>query len=73
MIARLLLLTLLAAPAAGAQTLDEVLAKHAAAHGGLEKWRAVNSLIITGTEVIFSNSVPFVYEWRRPDSSRFEH
>ncbi|HET9225092.1 MAG TPA: hypothetical protein VFR31_00375, partial [Thermoanaerobaculia bacterium] len=63
----------LLAPAVGAQTLDEVLAKHAAAHGGLEKWRAVNSLIITGNEVIFSNSVPFVYEWRRPDSFRFEH
>ena len=73
MIPRLFLVLALLAPAAGAQTLDEVLAKHAAAHGGLEKWRAVNSLIITGTEVIFSNSVPFVYEWRRPDSFRFEH
>ena len=73
MIGRLLLVLSLLAPAAGAQTLDEVLAKHAAAHGGLEKWRAVNSLIVTGTEVIFSNSVPFVFEWRRPDSVRFEH
>ena len=73
MIRRLFLILLLLAPAVGAQTLDEVLAKHAAAHGGLDKWRAVNTLIVTGTEVIFSNSVPFVYEWRRPDSSRFEH
>lgn len=62
-----------AAGAVGAQPLDEVLAKHAAAHGGLEKWRAVNSMIVTGTEVIFSDSVPFVFEWRRPDSFRFEH
>jgi len=70
-----LILTLLApaAGAVGAQPLDEVLAKHAAAHGGLEKWRAVSSMIVTGTEVIFSNSVPFVFEWRRPDSLRFEH
>ncbi|HEX7180389.1 MAG TPA: hypothetical protein VF756_01000 [Thermoanaerobaculia bacterium] len=66
-----LVLTLLA-PAAGAQTLDEVLAKHAAAHGGVEKWRAVNSLIVTGTQIAFSNAAPFVFEWRRPDSSRFE-
>lgn len=73
MIARLFLVLALLAPAAGAQTLDEVLAKHAAAHGGLDRWRAVDSLIVTGTEVIFSNSVPFVYEWQRPDSFRFEH
>jgi outer membrane lipoprotein-sorting protein len=73
MIRKLFLILALLAPAAGAQPLDEVLAKHAAAHGGLEKWRAVNSMIVTGTEVIFSNSVPFVFEWRRPDSVRFEH
>ena len=59
-------------PAAGAQTLDEVLARHAAAHGGVEKWRAVHSLIATGTQVAFSNAAPFVFEWRRPDSFRFE-
>ncbi|HEX5719626.1 MAG TPA: hypothetical protein VF179_25930 [Thermoanaerobaculia bacterium] len=73
MIGRLFLVLSLLAPVAGAQTLDELLAKHAAAHGGLEKWRVVNSLTVTGTEVIFSDSVPFVYEWKRPDSSRFEH
>jgi hypothetical protein len=68
-----LLLVLALLPAtAGAQTLDEVLAKHAAAHGGLEKWRAVNTLIITGIQVAFSNAAPFVFEWQRPDSSRFE-
>lgn len=67
----LFLLTLIA-PAAGAQTLDEVLAKHAAARGGVEKWRAVNSLIVSGTEVAFSNAGPFVFEWRRPESFRLE-
>jgi hypothetical protein len=61
-----------AAGAAGAQSLDEVLAKHAAAHGGVEKWRAVNSMIVTGTQVTFSTPAPFVFEWRRPDSVRFE-
>lgn len=69
---RLFLILTLLAPAAGAQTLDEVLAKHAAAHGGLEKWRAVQSLIVTGTVVLYSNPGPFVFEWRKPDSSRFE-
>jgi len=58
--------------AADAQTLDEVLARHAVAHGGLEKWRAVHSLIVSGTAVHYSNAGPFVFEWREPDSSRFE-
>lgn len=66
------LLLILLAPAAGAQTLDEVLAKHAAAHGGVEKWRAVNSLIVTGTQVAFSKAGPFRFEWRRPGSLRLE-
>lgn len=73
---RLFLALCLLIPAAGAvrgQSLDEVLAKHASAHGGLEKWRAVNSMIVTGTQVAFSNSAPFVFEWKRPDSIRFEH
>jgi outer membrane lipoprotein-sorting protein len=72
---KLFLVLALLAPAAGAagtQPLDEVLARHAAAHGGLDKWRAVDSLIITGTQVIFSNANPFLYEFRRPDLSRFE-
>ena len=68
-----LFLLLAALPAAaGAQTLDEVLAKHAAAHGGVEKWRAVKSLTVTGKVVAFSNSGPFVAEWRQPDSLRVE-
>jgi outer membrane lipoprotein-sorting protein len=67
-----LTLALLASAASG-QSLDEVLARHAAAHGGLERWRAVQSMIVTGTQVAFSTAAPFVYEWRRPDASRFEH
>jgi hypothetical protein len=75
MIRKLVLVALstLLSSTAGAQTLDEVLAKHAAAHGGLERWRAVHSLAVAGTQVAFSESAPFVFEWRRPDSSRFEH
>ncbi len=55
-----LILVPLLGSAAIAQTLDEVLAKHAAAHGGVEKWRAVNSLIVTGTQAAFSNPAPFL-------------
>lgn len=69
---RLFLVFALLPAAAGAQTLDEVLAKHAEAHGGLEKWRAVHALSITGTAVLYSGGAPFIYEWRRPDSSRLE-
>lgn len=67
-----LLVPALLPASAGAQTLDEVLARHAAAHGGLEKWRAVHSLTITGTAVNYSSAGPFVFEWRAPDASRFE-
>ena len=72
MIPRLFLVLSLLAPAAGAQTLDEVLARHAAAHGGLDRWRAVQSMIVTGTQVMFSQAAPFVHEFRRPDLFRFE-
>ena len=68
----LVLILPLLASTAGAQTLDEVLAKHAAAHGGVETWRAVRSLIVSGTVVNYSNAGPFVFEWRQPDSLRFE-
>jgi hypothetical protein len=68
----LFLVLLLLPRAGGAQTLDELLAQHAAAHGGLEAWRAVQALRITGTVVAYSSAGPFVYEWRRPDSFRFE-
>jgi hypothetical protein len=40
--------------------------------GPQQKWRAVNSLIVTGTEILFSTSAPFVFEFRRPDRVRFE-
>ncbi|RPH56036.1 hypothetical protein EHM82_04145, partial [bacterium] len=69
---RLFLVLTLLSFAAGAQTVDEILEKHAAAHGGLEKWRAVKSMIVTGTQVAFSKADPFVFEQKDPDSFRFE-
>src|SRR5215213_1694032 len=70
---RLLLLLLLAVPAlASAQTVDEVLDRHAAAKGGLDRWRAVRSLTVSGTLTAFSETGPFVTEWKRPDQYRTE-
>lgn len=70
---RLLLLLALAVPAlASAQTVDEVLDRHAAAKGGLDRWRAVRSLTVSGTLTAFSQPGPFVVEWTRPDRYRSE-
>jgi hypothetical protein len=69
----LLLLLALAIPAlASAQTVDEVLDRHAAAKGGLDRWRAVRSLTVSGTLTAFSQPGPFVVEWTRPDRYRSE-
>lgn len=70
---RLLFLLALAAPAlASAQTVDEVLDRHAAAKGGLDRWRAVRSLTVSGTLTAFSETGPFLVEWKRPDHYRLE-
>jgi outer membrane lipoprotein-sorting protein len=68
-----LLLLLLAVPAlASAQTADEVLDHHVAAKGGLDRWRAVRSLTVSGTLTAFSETGPFVTEWKRPGHYRTE-
>jgi hypothetical protein len=67
------LVLLLAASAAGAQTLEEILGRHVEARGGAAKLAAVESLRIRGR--FFGpggEEMPFLYEWRRPDRFRFE-
>lgn len=75
-----LTLTLLA-PAAGlaaestaqpAPSVDEILARHAAARGGLERWKAVKSLRLTGTQTAFSETEPFTLTHARPSFFRLE-
>ena len=39
---------------AASQKVDEIIEKHIAAHGGVDKWNKVNSLKITGTFTAFS-------------------
>ncbi len=53
-------------------TLDEVLARHDAARGGLDRWQAVKSLRLTGTQTAFSEAAPFTLTHVRPDHFRLE-
>jgi hypothetical protein len=51
----------LAAPraAAATDTLDQVIAKHIAARGGADKWSAIRTMVVTGSQTSFSKTAPF--------------
>lgn len=69
----LLALGLLLAPVAHAQTVDEILAKHYEAQGGLEKLKALNSRRVTGTMGVGPGmEAPFTMENKRPGMRRIE-
>lgn len=69
----LLALGLLLAPVVQAQTVDEVLAKHFEALGGLEKIKSLNTMRVTGTMGIGPGmEAPFTMERKRPGKSRME-
>ena len=62
-----------AAPATQAQTLDDILARHVAARGGLERIRSVRSLRMTGIATTGSGaSVMVTRETKRPARMRLE-
>lgn len=66
------LLLIPSAPAA-AQTVDEVLAKHFEAIGGLESWNNVQSMRVTGTLVLsLGLEGPFTVVRSRPNKYRIE-
>jgi hypothetical protein len=68
-----LVIVLAAATAASAQTVDEIVAKNAAARGGAAAWRAVRALRLTGAmEVGNGMTVPFRLELARPRRMRLE-
>jgi hypothetical protein len=69
-----LLLLALAAGAASAQTVDDVVRRYLQARGGLEKLRAVQSLRLTGTMEVpgVPEAAPFVMELKRPHLMRTE-
>ncbi len=55
-------------------TVDQIVAKHTQALGGLEKLRAIHSLTITGKAVLMNGQVqaPVVMKVKRPTSMRLE-
>ena len=63
----------LLAPLAHAQTVDEVIAKHVQARGGLEKLKAVKSVRMTGKMMMGPGmEAPVVLEMSRPNKMRME-
>src|SRR5690349_16917839 len=61
------------APAVYAETLDEILAKHWEAEGGLAKIQAVKTYRYTGKMAMGGGmEAPFVMEKKRPNSMRLE-
>ena len=63
----------LLAPIASAQTLDEVLAKHFEAQGGLAKLKALNTIRMTGKMTIGPGmEAPIVMEKARPNKTRMD-
>jgi len=67
-----LLVATLAAPA-GAQTVDEVIAKHLEARGGLARIKAVQSIRMTGKMTLGPGiEAPVVLELKKPSSVRLE-
>ena len=66
-------LTALLAPAAMAQTVDEVIAKHIEAQGGLEKLKAVKTIKMTGKMMMGGGmEAPFIQMSKRPKMTRVE-
>jgi len=64
-------LGLLLAPIAHAQTVDDILAKHYEACGGLTKMKAVNTMRVTGTITLGPGmESPFTMERKRPGMRR---
>lgn len=66
-------LAFLAIPASRALTLDEVVAKHVAAHGGAAAWAKVQTMKITGDCTAFSLKTPFTMYRKRDKSYYVDH
>lgn len=63
----------LLAPAAHAASVDEVLAKHFEANGGLEKLKSIKTMRVTGKMAIGPGmEAPFTMERARPNKQRLE-
>lgn len=63
---------LFGAPAARAQTVDEIIAKNIQAKGGVEKLKGTNSVKMTGVATVQGTQVPIVTVSKRPNMMRNE-
>ena len=68
----IVLVSLLVAAAAGAETADDVIAKFVAARGGMAKIKAIQSLDMTIKANQQGVEFPGKLEWKRPDKMRLE-
>jgi outer membrane lipoprotein-sorting protein len=57
---------------ASAQTVDEVIAKHVQARGGLEKIKAIKSAKVTGKLVMQGIEIPVIIQQKRPNKMRLD-
>jgi outer membrane lipoprotein-sorting protein len=57
---------------ASAQTVDEIIAKHAQARGGLEKIKAIKSAKVTGKLVMQGIEIPVTIQQKRPNKMRLD-
>ncbi len=62
-----------AAPVASAATVDEVVAKHIEAKGGVDAWNAIRSMRVTGEFTAFSKTAPFTLHRMRDDLYHMDH
>src|ERR1700761_2549636 len=65
----------IAIAAGGGMTAAQVVERNAAARGGLQAWRAVNTMTLSGQIDVGGTKpvkVPFVMTMKRPHKSRFE-
>lgn len=67
------LLLALASPASSPpSSVDEILARYAAARGGAERWKKLQGIELQGTFTYFSEEAPFKLLRHRPNHYRFE-
>ena len=58
---------------AHAQTVDDVIAKNLEARGGIEKIKAVKSVLVSGRMTLMgAGEAPFTWKWKRPSMLRLE-
>ena len=67
-----LVLSLLCAAAAHAQTVDELVAKNLEAKGGAQKWNEIKSVKMTGKITMQGNELPLLVYAKRPNFNRQE-